>query len=358
MDRSAFPEFFAQILPRLVRGEIQDPFSPGWGSLSALARALLRLEPDLNPRPWADLPLLAEFLAIGAPAGVLAAAFVLARAPVDSADDAKAGPDPAPAEPILAAAGLILAATLAAAPLVQSYHLVLLWPVALVAIRRPGLRGGAVVLLLGLAASPLAHAFFRVEGAWSPLRFIRALLLLAILFLMPTKARHRSTRIRFGAAALAASVAGTLSGAIGLSAKGVEERWPPTDPGPVYAQFAPMFCEGRLGFWTPAEDGRTLQISSRAPGFEACRSARTENPRPAVSPDGSWEIVSMFREGSWNLYLRERDAPSWMRVTFSDANETEPAWSPDGESVVFASDEGRGLGAPRLRKLTLRAVRR
>jgi Tol biopolymer transport system component len=36
------------------------------------------------------------------------------------------------------------------------------------------------------------------------------------------------------------------------------------------------------------------------------------------------------------------------RLTFSDANEIDPAMTPDGCGVVFASDQGRGLGSSAL----------
>ncbi len=48
--------FMEEVLPRIVRGEIQDPYNVRWNTLQALLRRAFVAEPGLNPQPVADLP--------------------------------------------------------------------------------------------------------------------------------------------------------------------------------------------------------------------------------------------------------------------------------------------------------------
>jgi len=51
-----------KVLPASLRGEMIDPYSTTWNSLTALLRRLLIAEPDLNPTPVAHLPWLYALL--------------------------------------------------------------------------------------------------------------------------------------------------------------------------------------------------------------------------------------------------------------------------------------------------------
>lgn len=69
------------------------------------------------------------------------------------------------------------------------------------------------------------------------------------------------------------------------------------------------------------------------------------NQGATLSPDGSRAAIVLSRSGTVDLYLVD---PATRRVadrlTRSKANESSPSWSPDGRSLVYASDEG---GYPR-----------
>ena len=94
-------------------------------------------------------------------------------------------------------------------------------------------------------------------------------------------------------------------------------------------------------------DGRRLE--SKGAGTD-CSSATPEAVRPTSLPAADESrVVSRFTDGSWNLYLRTgRPRVLGSRLTFSDANEVDPVWTPDGCAIVFASDQGRGLGSTAL----------
>ena len=79
---------------------------------------------------------------------------------------------------------------------------------------------------------------------------------------------------------------------------------------------------------------------------EACVVTRSTHPTDRA-------VHSRFTDGSWNLFLRPAKDAVERRITFSAANELDPVLSPDGCAVVFASDQGRGLGSTALYRLDL-----
>jgi hypothetical protein len=64
---------------------------------------------------------------------------------------------------------------------------------------------------------------------------------------------------------------------------------------------------------------------------------------PSVSPDGHWLAYSQLQRGSWNLWLRNLTNGQTERLTNAECNDTEPVWTEDSRSLVYATDCGRGL---------------
>jgi hypothetical protein len=64
---------------------------------------------------------------------------------------------------------------------------------------------------------------------------------------------------------------------------------------------------------------------------------------PSVSPDGHWLAYSQLQRGSWNLWLRNLTNGQTERLTHAECNDTEPVWTEDSRTLVYASDCGRGL---------------
>ena len=78
---------------------------------------------------------------------------------------------------------------------------------------------------------------------------------------------------------------------------------------------------------------------------------------PAWSPDGTRIAFASAREGSFDIYVMNADGTGTKRLTSSGANDQGPTWSPDGSRIAFArSDDGGhvwlmnadGTGAHRL----------
>jgi dipeptidyl aminopeptidase/acylaminoacyl peptidase len=59
---------------------------------------------------------------------------------------------------------------------------------------------------------------------------------------------------------------------------------------------------------------------------------------PAVSPDGQSVTFMSHRTGNWDVYTVGIDGTGLTQLTADTANDGLPAWSPDGRTVAFVSD--------------------
>jgi len=322
---SGFEVFATQVLPWMARGDIQDPFSPVWGSVGALANRLFRFEADLNPAPWIVAPAVARFIGAAIPAGLLALGVVWGRRAMREGR-------------VLDAVGACVAFALAASPFAASYHLVLLVvPVAAVASRLQGTPLLGWLLVWATLGSPLMNVFRDVTGPLTPLAYSRFFVISALAFVVARPSISRS------AAAPAVGV-GILAGALAVGSAPRHEAWPRVTEAAGYSMMNPHFCGDNLRWFVPSSDGRRRE--SRGAG-EPCGLMRRVEP-------GARSVTSRFADGSWNLYLVDAASPvDSIQLTSSDANEIDPVMAPGGCEVVFASDQGRGLGSTALYRLEL-----
>jgi hypothetical protein len=375
--------YWREVLPASLAGEIQDPYSPLWGSFASLAHRMFRAEPDLNPSPALDLPLLV------APCARALSAFVLLLA---------LSARPAGAGAFRRQWALVTLAALLASPLTQSYHFVLLaLPVALLLAEEGGPLGKlALLALFGFATSPLPHYFQRFAHGWAnPLAYPR---LWAVALLLALALWRTLPRRHVAWCGAAAATAGLLAGRPSEAPPGWQ-RFPGIHG---YLAAAPVECEGGLAWLAvaegayvvrhtggralPVDDGATPacehgRLALRAAGdsdedadergsvrvdrrrgvlLAADRDGRVRElafgrfRRPRLSPDGARIALESWEEGSWDLRVVARDGSGSRRVTSDPANELEPAWSADGASLLFASDRGRGLGSTAVYRIDLR----
>jgi hypothetical protein len=322
----SFQEFLTKVLPWMLRGEIQDPFSAGWGSAMALSNRLFRFEPDLNPAPWLDAPTAARFIGSAISSGVLILGVIAGR---------RAFRD----HRVFEAVGVVTAFSLAASPFVASYHLVLITiSAAAVAMRLHGPTLGVWLVSWAVLGSSLMNVFRGAEGLLAPLAYMRffCLLTFALVVAWPFISRRAIAAATGGAVAL---------GAIAVLMSPATEAWPRIEAARGYSMTRPYFCGARLRWWSPSADGGRMESRGEGPDCAASASAP------------SAPVLSRFQNGSWNLYLREESpGRAEQRLTSSAANEVDPVMSPEGCSVVFASDQGRGLGSTALYSLDLSKV--
>ncbi len=299
----------------------------------ALSNRLLRFEPDLNPQPWFHGPLLARFIGTSVSAMLLLLGVVSGRRALDSGRP-------------LDAVGIVTACALAASPFVASYHLVLLVVAALAVFTR--LRGPAATQWLvawALLGSSLINHFRETSGLLAPLAYLRffGLVGFALTVAWPFLDRR---------AVSIAAVLGMSAGVVALSSGRREEIWPRIDSAQGYSMAHPYFCGESLRWMAPSKDGRSME--SRGEGTDCGSGPALGKALAGTESANGVTVASQFTAGSWNLYLRAgKPGEEETRVTFSDANEVDPVLTPEGCAVVFASDQGRGLGSTALYRLDL-----
>lgn len=377
-------QYAREQLPSLVGGEVVDPYSTAWQTLASVTRRLFQAEPELNPHPVLDAPMLARGLGRGLTALVLLLA-ALTR--------------PAGPRGLARAWAALTAGSLAASPVLASYHFVwLVLPVGLLVVDdglRPWVRA-TLAGLLAFATSPLVFSLNHLaHGALNLLaapRLLASLLVLGAALWLSGRPRH--PWLAPSAAALAGLLAVRGSADPGWT-RLPEARGPASDPvacegtlawvtvegerlvvrtadgrlieGPADT-FGPL-CRGeRLtvqrsvapgGEGSPAEagdqdvapDGATLRADLRSgtlleagPGGERAL-FRGRLLRPRVSPDGRWVAFQAWRAGhGWDVMAVERASGRVVAVTDDPANEEQPSWTPDGRGLLFTSDRRRGLG--------------
>jgi len=77
-----------------------------------------------------------------------------------------------------------------------------------------------------------------------------------------------------------------------------------------------------------------------ADGSEQTRlTSDTSNDRdPAWSPDGSRIAFASYPQGNSQIYVINVDGSNLTQITFDSSNNGYPAWSPDGNQIAFVSD--------------------
>ncbi len=74
---------------------------------------------------------------------------------------------------------------------------------------------------------------------------------------------------------------------------------------------------------------------------------------PAISPDGRRLVYGLEERGSWQLQLMDLATREQRRLTHADCNSVMPAFTPDSNGIVYASDCGRGVGMTALCRMSL-----
>jgi hypothetical protein len=127
---------------------------------------------------------------------------------------------------------------------------------------------------------------------------------------------------------------------------------PPVGVGPDDVLDFALFPDGRLVL-SAAEGHDTPLFVVAATPSRTMAPLGVSGRYPAVSPDGQRLAYSREVRGAWQLEVMDLRTHARNALTHADCNSTSPSWSPDGASLVYASDCGRGVGATALCQITV-----
>jgi Glycosyltransferase family 87 len=364
--------FYAtQILPRALEGENIDPYNSVNGTMATLMRRVLVGEPELNPQPLWNAPMVFFFLRPFASLlilGVTLLGLAGERAGVERRDFAwfviailllSANTASYTFILLLLPIGLLLAdAEMAERIFLVAAFFGLCFPL------RPGWSSVFPKLWILLAVFVVVgRPYFR---SLSPKLLAAAVLIAAVLASLDAR-RHaiswaeepaqRFERVATQkdavfSASPAVSRAGLFYQSIGSDRyvlrwlhDGTNEELAfdghafrpvaPSPNGPVYFELVARGTSTMMAF-DPATR-RAFPVAS----------PRSSDPTDsAASPDGKWIAFVTTKSGPRQIWLRNLASGSEMALTGGNCNNWSPAWELDSHAVIFASDCERGAGLP------------
>jgi hypothetical protein len=365
--------YATQILPRSLEGEIIDPYNSGNGTMSTLLRRLLVLEPELNPQPLWNAPIVFFFLRPFLSLLVLGITLIGLREGHTGSERRDF-------------AWFMIAILLVSANTASYTFILLLLPVSLLLVEaemeeRFFLLAAFFTLCFPLrpgwsVAFPklwVLMALFFVVGR-SHFRLLTPKYLVGMVTVVAALAsvdarRHalsysaepgqRWERVAIEKNAIfssspAVSRAGLFYQSIGsqryvlrwLHDGGIEEL---AFDGQAFHPIAPL-PDGPIYFELVAHGGSTTMAFDPIARVAASRFPSDSTPPAgsAVSPDGRWVAFESAQDGPKQVWVRNIANGLEKRLTGGACNSSSPAWELDSKAIIFASDCGRGIGLPSL----------
>lgn len=99
--------------------------------------------------------------------------------------------------------------------------------------------------------------------------------------------------------------------------------------------------EGLAVFESYSKEGKRDIVRMAAEGGELVQltNHKKDDVHPNWSPDGETIAFASYRDGTPHIYLMNWDGTNQHRLTKSDMVELEPDWSPDGSKIAFFSGD-------------------
>ena len=120
-------------------------------------------------------------------------------------------------------------------------------------------------------------------------------------------------------------------------------------PARLWRRFAPFAVVGAalaalLAYWFVLSRRSTAEISTQW-SFSQLTDQPGQELYPSVSPDGQSLVYASQASGNWDIYFQRVGGTTTLNLTKdSTADDTQPAFSPDGEQIAFRSErDGGGL---------------
>jgi TolB protein len=110
----------------------------------------------------------------------------------------------------------------------------------------------------------------------------------------------------------------------------------------VIAEYASVFADGRIVYKGCTIEGSCGLFVVGPEGVVANQiTNNSSDTAPAPSPDAAKiTFMSLNRDGAGNyeIFVMDSNGTSITRLTNNSANDGLPTWSPDGQTIAFASD--------------------
>jgi Tol biopolymer transport system component len=100
--------------------------------------------------------------------------------------------------------------------------------------------------------------------------------------------------------------------------------------------------DGDYAIFGMGEDGSGERRLTKERGDPSTPQGVQFQTDPAWSPDGSRIAFASAREGSFDIYVMNADGKGTKRLTSSNANDQGPSWSPDGSRIAFTRSSDGG----------------
>ena len=115
-----------------------------------------------------------------------------------------------------------------------------------------------------------------------------------------------------------------------------------TPPSPVETIVPTPREPARIAFsatgWSVKGAGEEIFVMNLdGTGITSITNSRGDDREPAWSPDGNKIVFSSERDGNWEIYTMNANGSDQTRLTDSPGIDLYPAWSPDGDKIVFTS---------------------
>jgi hypothetical protein len=367
--------YATQILPHSLEGGTIDPYNPGVPTFSTLLRRSFVAEPELNPHPLWEAPWLFFFLRSFV--SLIIVALLLLGTSLRRTSDRNDF------------AWFVIAVVLLSTNTASYTFIILLLPLVLLLEESGPWRSAFLVvsyLLLTLPLRPtwlfpqvwLLLALFVVVGYQSWREIARWFALVAVVFaallsFVDTK-RHMQSY---------ASEPGQHFERVVVQEGAIFASFPVVSPAGLFYQsmgkgryvlrWLHDHCNEELSFEghalhpTLSPDGKAIYfelVANRTstmmefdPSTREVKPVAVSVPRDSpisvVSPDRKWLAFESAQDGLSQIWLRDLSGGKETRLTGGNCNSSSPAWELDSQSIVFASDCGRGFGLPSLYRAPL-----